>query len=290
MITFADVTTPGTCAGNFVITRTWTATDECGNTSTCVQTITVQDITAPVITCPADVIINCEDPSTPAATGTATATDNCDAAPVITFADVTTPGSCAGNYTITRTWTATDNCGNTSTCVQTITVQDITAPVITCPADVVINCEDPSTPAATGIATATDNCDAAPVITFADVTTPGSCAGNFAITRTWTATDKCGNTSTCVQTITVQDITAPVITCPADVILNCEDPFSTCRYRFGADARPNMGCCKLGGKTEPNEETQNIFWWVASCGPCERLESGQRTGLNELPPTLCCTV
>ena len=29
---------------------------------------------------------------------------------------------------ITRTWTATDNCGNASTCIQTITVEDIDGP------------------------------------------------------------------------------------------------------------------------------------------------------------------
>src|SRR5512133_3316075 len=178
-----------------------------------------QPPTSTPITYPAVLRSNCEDPSTPAATGTATATDNCDAAPVITFADVTIPGSCAGNYTITRTWTATDACGNTAACVQAISVQDITAPVITCPADVVLTCEDPTAPAATGFATATDNCDAAPVITFADNTLPGSCAGNYTITRTWTATDACGNTAACVQTISVQDITAPVITCPGDVVL-----------------------------------------------------------------------
>jgi hypothetical protein len=46
---------------------------------------------------------------------TPTATDNCDPAPVLTFNDVTTAGSCPGSYTIVRTWTATDACGNTST-------------------------------------------------------------------------------------------------------------------------------------------------------------------------------
>ena len=40
-----------------VITRTWTATDDCGNASTCMQTITVEDMTAPVITCPADATV-----------------------------------------------------------------------------------------------------------------------------------------------------------------------------------------------------------------------------------------
>jgi hypothetical protein len=45
-------------------------------------------------------------------------------------ADVTTDGDCAGSYSVTRTWTATDSCGNSSTASQTINVQDKTAPVI----------------------------------------------------------------------------------------------------------------------------------------------------------------
>ena len=36
-------------------------------------------------------------------------------------------------------------------------------------------------------------------------------------TVTWTLTDKAGNTSTCEQTITVNDIQAPTISCPADI-------------------------------------------------------------------------
>ena len=43
---------------------------------------------------------------------------------------MTTSGACPGNYSVTRTWTATDDCGNFSTASQTITVQDTTAPVI----------------------------------------------------------------------------------------------------------------------------------------------------------------
>jgi hypothetical protein len=37
----------------FVFSRTWTATDSCGNSSTASQTINVQDKTAPVIAAPA---------------------------------------------------------------------------------------------------------------------------------------------------------------------------------------------------------------------------------------------
>jgi len=48
-----------------------------------------------------------------------------------TFADVTTPGSCAGNYTIERTFTAMDGCGNTATASQIITVTDTEGPTFT---------------------------------------------------------------------------------------------------------------------------------------------------------------
>ena len=38
-------------------------------------------------------------------------------------------GACAGDYTITRMFTATDDCGNATTATQTITIVDTTAPV-----------------------------------------------------------------------------------------------------------------------------------------------------------------
>ena len=53
----------------------------------------------------------------------ATATDNCGEV-VITVDEVTTAGSCAGDYVITRTFTATDDCGNATTATQTITIVD----------------------------------------------------------------------------------------------------------------------------------------------------------------------
>jgi hypothetical protein len=46
----------------------------------------------------------------------------------VTFTDATTPGTCANNYTITRTFSATDACGNTATASQAITVIDNTPP------------------------------------------------------------------------------------------------------------------------------------------------------------------
>ncbi len=213
-----DITTPGACAGTYSVTRTWTATDACGNSSTASQTINVQDISAPVINpLPAVSTINC--PATPVF-AVATATDACGSAFTLTSNDITTPGACAGIYSVTRTWTATDACGNSSTASQTINVQDISAPVINAlPAVSTINC--PATPVF-AVATATDACGSAFTLTSNDITTPGACAGTYSVTRTWTATDACGNSSTASQTINVQDISAPVINAlPAVSTINC---------------------------------------------------------------------
>jgi len=209
-VEYTDSGSLDTC-GLGVITRTWKATDECGNISSCVQTITVKDDVKPVITCPANATFDC----TQGDSGIATATDNCDESPDISYSDAGTLDAC-GLGVITRTWKATDCAGNFSTCVQTITVKDDVKPVITCPADATFDCEAGNS----GVATATDNCDANPVVTFSDSGTLGNC-GSGIITRTWKATDCAGNFSTCVQKLTIKDDTKPVITCPRDISFDC---------------------------------------------------------------------
>ena len=42
-------------------------------------------------------------------------------------------GDCVGSYQMVRTFTATDDAGNETTLVQTITVEDTTAPELTIP-------------------------------------------------------------------------------------------------------------------------------------------------------------
>jgi len=223
---------PGmTCPQEGTYTNTWTVTDDCGNTSLVyTQVITIVDNTAPVITiCPANITIECTastDPAINTALGTATATDNCDGMPDVQYSDMTVQSmSCPQEYTITRTWTATDACGNSTNCVQVITIDDSTAPVITfCPTDVTIECSestDPTVNMTLGIATATDNCDGMPVVVYEDASVPGECPQEYTITRTWTATDACGNSTNCVQVITVDDSTPPMITAPADTVINC---------------------------------------------------------------------
>lgn len=213
----------GDCSHQYILKRSWTATDNCGNTSITTQVINVQDVTPPVFTSvPANVTASCE--ALPPV-GTPTASDNCAANVNITYLGESVPGSgggCPGNYAIVRTWSAQDACGNTATATQTITVQDITSPVVlSVPADAIVSCANipvVDTP------TASDNCDATPTITYNGATRiNGACPNSYTLLRQWTISDDCGNTSTATQTLTVQDITAPVFTSvPDSMIVSCE--------------------------------------------------------------------
>ena len=220
-VTLTSVDTEGatTCAGTALV-RTWTATDDCGNTATASQTMTPVDTTAPVApSVPADLNLECAD-DVPAPVSL-TATDNCDGDITVSPTTNITPGACVNDFTMVRTWTFTDACGNTSSVSQTITVLDDIAPSITAPAGGVIACDaDPifSSP------TYSDNCNGV-TITSVDSETGNSCGGSY--TRTWTATDACGNTASASQTFTYADTQAPVITCPADTSVE-----------FGGDTSP----------------------------------------------------
>jgi len=197
-----------------VITRTWTAGDASGNSSSCMQTITVQDTTPPVITgVPADETVECDSVPAPAEP---TAADNCDQDVPVIFGETRTDGDCPNRYTLTRTWTATDECGNSTNETQVITVQDTTPPVISgVPANEIVECDTVPAPANP---TSSDNCDPDVPVSFNETRTDGDCPNRYTLTRTWTATDDCGNTTTKIQVITVQDTTPPVFAIvPEDV-------------------------------------------------------------------------
>ncbi|HEB62026.1 MAG TPA: hypothetical protein ENI82_02640, partial [Bacteroidetes bacterium] len=95
------------------------ATDYEGLTDICMIELSVQEKIAPVINCPDDIDISCKfDPFDVNVTGIATATDNCHVKE-ITHTDSDLRNDC-GVGVIERTWMATDDAGNTSTCVQKI--------------------------------------------------------------------------------------------------------------------------------------------------------------------------
>jgi hypothetical protein len=199
---------------------TYSIVDGCENTAQAVVRYTwVEDTLPPVIVCPT-VTSPIECPAVPVFPE-ARVSDDCDPATRLTFEDVTVPGACPQSYSVTRTWTAIDACGNRSTCSVAIAVVDTTAPRIVCPrVESPIEC--PAVPVFPE-ATASDDCDPTPRLVFRDVTVAGQCPQSYSVTRIWTATDACGNSSTCSSTIEVRDTTPPLVTWPGDINLTCTD-------------------------------------------------------------------
>ena len=290
-----DVITPGSCSGNYSITRTWTATDLCGNSASASQIITVTDTTPPVLSgIPANLIVQCNAiPAVPGA-GVVTATDDCGTATVTGPVIVNTAGSCLGSSIITRTWTATDLCGNSTTTTQTITVNDTIAPILAnIPLNVSVLCSAIPSPPASGIVTATDNCSAATVSASVDVITPGSCSGSFIITRTWTATDQCGNSATASQIITVSDYIAPVLSgMPFNTTVQCNaiPAAATVTASDNCDVSPIITLSEISIPGScPNTYTLVRTWTATdSCGNSSS-ESQTINVIDNTRPVITCT-
>jgi len=180
------------------------------NGSTKDVTFTVNDTTAPAITCPANITANTA-PGTCSATvnpGTATATDNCDTTPTIvgTRSDNQPLNATYPKGTTTIHWTATDDAGNSSSCDQTVTVEDHEPPTISCPANKTLEPTCPSGAVATYTApVGQDNCPGA-----VTTRTAGGASGSvFPIgttTVTYTVTDASGNSTSCSFTVTVKTV------------------------------------------------------------------------------------
>jgi gliding motility-associated-like protein len=221
----------------FIIERTWTATDACGNSTSRIQRITVRDTKPPVLTgIPADLTIACDLPLP--APPMVSATDNCDSIPQITLQTATIPGNCPGNHIVVRTWTVTDNCGNTATASQRISRIDTIPPVfVQFPADTTVSCEE--VPDGTQGVAATDNCSPQVLITITDNRLNGSCPDQYFLVRTFVADDGCGNTSTRLQKILVVDEKAPVfVQLVPELTIQCDAPLPQPAVNDNCDPNP----------------------------------------------------
>ena len=185
------------------LTRTYRVTDSCSNFVEVDHLIIIHDTVAPIMDpAPADLTVSCY-ADIPAMNGL-NWTDNCLGTGVAQGVEISSGTTCPEIFT--RTWTVTDTCGNTTTETQTITVHDQIAPVIdAAPADLTVQCSS-QVPAMTAL-NWTDNCDGSGVLNGTEVSDGQSCPET--ITRTWTYTDGCGNTSTETQTIIIHDLIPP---------------------------------------------------------------------------------
>jgi large repetitive protein len=218
-ITFDQQIIAGNCPGNYTILWIWTATDYCDNSSSATTTITVVDTTAPVfVDNPANITVDCGQPIPGAEI--VTAQDNCSSDLIVAVSsDNLIGGSCAGQYLIERIYTATDACGNSSTFTQNIFVEDTHAPVFNENNQASFQYEcDEQVQVVTPVAV--DDCSGV-ATQYTDAVDGDNCATY--ITRTWTATDGCGNQSYFVQNIAVLDTEAPVVSFEAEITRPCDD-------------------------------------------------------------------
>jgi len=278
-----------------------------GNTATKDVTFTVNDTTAPTITCPANITRSTDAGSCSAtvAPGTATATDNCDSNPTIsgTRSDNQSLSAPYPKGTTTITWTAIDHSGNLSSCQQTVTVNDTEKPTITAPPNVTANtgpgrtsCDADVSNATLGTASANDNCPG--------VTVSRSPSGNtFPVgttTITWTATDTSGNTATATQTVTVVDNTPPVVTPPADVTAYT-GPGATSCGTFVSDATLGTAsatdnCPGVSGVTRSGVPSGNFFPVGTTTVTYSATDAHGNTGtatqtvtvIDNTPPVISC--
>lgn len=220
---------------------TYEATDECGLSSTCEFVIEVFDNTAPTAVCDLNTTIAIDNEGfavVPVSTFDDGSYDNCEVSSVEIRRGPNACGSPSGfgetitlccedvNNEVMVTLRVTDAAGNVNTCMVTVMVQDKKAPILTCPPNITISCNDDiSDLSAFGEATVTDNCSA--TITETSNVNINDCSVG-SISRIFTAIDLGGNEVTCTQLITVQDpdpLTLSSIVWPADYNTNdCVSP------------------------------------------------------------------
>ena len=122
-------------------------------------------------------------------TGEAFATDNCQIDSIY-FSDSDNLNTC-GEGTVTRTWTALDNFGNTTSCIQLIQVEDNTPLTIQFPDDIdLFGCQSSTTTDVTGEPLTNKDCESLG-ITFDDVEFFNTADFCLKILRTWTIVNWC---------------------------------------------------------------------------------------------------
>lgn len=203
----------------------WKVTDALARMAVCDFTVTVNDNQAPNISCPANIVRNTDVGRCDAMVTypTPTATDNCPGVTVMRTSPVgTASGSLFPKGTTPVTWEASDAATpvpNKKSCTFTVTVNDVQAPSITCPANLVNGTDPNACTAAVTYAepSVADNCPG--VIRSLQSGVPsGGLFPKGQTTVVWRATDGAGLTKTCSFRVTVNDVQVPSIICPASVV------------------------------------------------------------------------
>ena len=168
-------------------------------------TVTIGDTINPVIIAPANLTVNLTSGCSVSGInlGLPVTSDNCAVTSVTNNAPFNFP------IGITQvTWIVSDAFSNTSTAIQTVTVNDTIVPQIAAPATVTVqsNLSCDASGVYIGVPTATDNCTQFAITNDAPLVFPLGTT-----TVTWTVTDASGNSASATQSVVVIDVIAPYV-------------------------------------------------------------------------------
>ncbi len=190
---------------------TYSATDAAGNTATATLTVTVTDVTAPVIQVLEDITLEATGPETSVEMLIITAQDNVDGF-------IATSNNAQSVFTLGShivTFTAIDVAGNSSTATMTVTITDLTAPVIPAVENISIEATTAETEIAVKEVVALDLVDG-------DVTVSHNAPAVFPVGETmvtYSTSDAQSNLASLSIIVTVTDNTAPVIKPLANIVV-----------------------------------------------------------------------
>jgi len=218
------------------------------NNNKCWGNVQILDNTGPTLVCE-NITVSCKQDnvgpfflrdSLGIVTGVPTATDACGNVTFLGHTDSTANFNCLQPYTaiVYRRWQANDQNGNTSTCLQTITMHRHTLNELQIPADVTLMCpNDDDSPEVTGQPFVIfqghryemENaalCELTAFYTDAPITIA---CGNTHIRRIWRRFDFCTGVEDgpFVQNIYLMDETGPILNCPGTFVVTANS--DSCR-------------------------------------------------------------
>ena len=213
---------------------TFTVTDDCGNLTTTMASIIIEDNTPPVIMCPEDLVLECGDPNNAAIINnwlaTANAFDNCDFNTTLTNDFALPANMCEGDPPLVVTFTAEDACGNDINCTASILIIDTTPPVVVIPpSDITVECDGAGNAAelaawiaANGNAVVSDDCSAMVTVTPEMVGDNPGCGNTDMITYNFRFIDDCNNEISATADFIILDTEPPSFIAPADATFVCD--------------------------------------------------------------------
>lgn len=199
--------------------------DNCGNTDSTTARFVVFDTEAPVINCPQNLIMTVQESSELSLIESwlsqASALDDCGSVTINNdYSQLELTDDCSISKDVV--FTAEDDCGNSSSCISTIMIENQVQPSIQCPPSLDIECNDNNNDQRIMdwiFEASALTLDGEELLIIHDydnaILNNATCGDVFNVS--FSAEDECDREASCISSINVNDSTPPVINCPMTI-------------------------------------------------------------------------